>query len=49
MAIVRKLVLNMIKRYKAATGDQTAITTMRKVSSWSSADAAKVLSFMPAN
>ncbi len=49
MAIVRKLVLNMIKRYKAATGDQTAIKTMRKVSSWSSAEAAKVLSFMATN
>lgn len=49
MAIIRKLVLNMIKRYKAATGDQTAIKTMRKVSSWSSSEAAKVLSFMAAN
>jgi len=31
MAIVRKLVLNMIKAYKAVKGDQPAIKTMRKV------------------
>jgi predicted transposase YbfD/YdcC len=49
MAIIRKLVINMIKRYKQATGDETAIKTLRKVSSWSSAEAAKILKFMVAN
>lgn len=49
MAIVRKLVINMIKRYKAATGDPTAIRTIRKASSWSSAETAKILTFMAAN
>jgi hypothetical protein len=39
----------MIKRYKQATGDETAIKTLRKVSSWSSAEAAKILKFMVAN
>ena len=32
MAVVRKLVLNMIKRYKAATGHKIAIKTARKAS-----------------
>ena len=49
MAIIRKLVINIIKRYKQATGDETAIKTLRKVSSWSSAEAAKILQFMVAN
>lgn len=49
MAIIRKLVINMIKRYKHATGDNTAIKTLRKVSSWSSAEAAKILRFLAAN
>jgi predicted transposase YbfD/YdcC len=49
MAIIRKLVLNMIRRYKLATGDETAIKTMRKVSSWSPKSAGEVLKFMMAN
>jgi predicted transposase YbfD/YdcC len=49
MAIIRKLVLNMIKRYKEATGDLTAIKIIRKASSWSSETAAKVLGFLVAN
>jgi predicted transposase YbfD/YdcC len=49
MAIIRKLVINMIKRYKKATGDETAIKTMRKVSSWSSKSAGEILKFMAAN
>ena len=49
MAIIRKLVINMIKRYKQATKDETAIKTMRKVSSWYNKSAGEVLKFMMAN
>lgn len=49
MGIVRKLILNMIRRYKKTTGDQTAIKTVRKASSWSVKETAKVLNFMVAN
>ena len=49
MAIVRKLIINMIKRYKQATGDKTAIRTVRKASSWSVKETAKVLEFMVVN
>ena len=49
MAIIRKLVINMIKRYKQATGDETAIKTMRKVSSWSTKSAGEIIRFMVAN
>ena len=49
MGIVRKLIINMIRRYKKTTGDQTAIKTVRKASSWSVKETAKVLNFMVAN
>lgn len=49
MGIVRKLIINMIRRYKKTTGDQTAIKTVRKASSWSVNATAKVLNFMVAN
>ena len=49
MGIVRKLIINMIRRYKKTTGDQTAIKTVRKASSWSVNETAKVLNFMVAN
>lgn len=49
MAIVRKMVINIIKRYKEATGDKTAIKTLRKVSSWSSEEAGKILKFIMTN
>jgi predicted transposase YbfD/YdcC len=46
MAVVRKLVLNMIRRYKEATGHKIAIKTVRKASGWSKNLASKVLSFL---
>ncbi len=46
MAVVRKLVINMIKRYKNATGDKIAIKTARKASGWSKERASKILEFM---
>lgn len=49
MGIVRKLIINIIRRYKKITGDQTAIKTVRKASSWSINETAKVLNFMVAN
>lgn len=49
MGIVRKLIINMIRRYKKTSGDQTAIKTVRKASSWSVNETAKVLNFMVAN
>lgn len=49
MGIVRKLIINMIRRYKKTTGDETAIKTVRKASSWSINETAKVLNFMVAN
>jgi len=39
----------MIKGYKIATGEETAIKTMRKVSGWLSGSAAKLLNYMIAN
>ena len=49
MAIIRKWIITMIKRYKIATGKETAIKTMRKVSAWSSGPAAKALNYMTTN
>jgi len=49
MAIIRKLVINMIKRYKQAREDETAIKTMRKVSSWSTKSTKEILKHMVAN
>lgn len=46
MAVVRKLVINMIRRYKAATGDKIAIKTARKAASWSKTRASKILEFV---
>lgn len=46
MAIVRKVVINMIKRYKTATQDKIAIKTARKAAGWSRARASKILEFM---
>jgi predicted transposase YbfD/YdcC len=43
MAVMRKLILNMIKRYKKATGEKIAIKSMRKVASWSNDAAAEIL------
>ncbi len=49
MAIVRKLVINMIKNYKQATGDNIAIKTARKAAGWSSKMATKILKYLRAN
>ncbi|HET7115098.1 MAG TPA: ISAs1 family transposase [Hanamia sp.] len=49
MAVVRKLVINMIRRYKEATGDKIAIKTARKASGWSKDRATKILRYMSKN
>ena len=49
MAIVRKVVINMIKRYKEKTGDKTAIKTLRKASAWNIKEAENILKYLLAN
>jgi predicted transposase YbfD/YdcC len=46
MAIIRKLVINMIRRFKESTGDQIPIRTARKASGWSKEMAVQILDFI---
>lgn len=49
MAVLRKLILNVIKKYKNDTGDKTAIKTIRKMASWSNTTTAKLLKYLVNN
>lgn len=49
MAVVRKIVINMIKRYKEATGDKTAIKTLRKAAVWNKEEGKAILKYLAAN
>lgn len=46
MAIIRKLAINIIKRYKETTGDKRGVKMMRKISSWSSNSTEELLKFI---
>lgn len=49
MAVLRKLIINIIKKYKANTGDKTAVKTLRKMASWSNKTTAKLLRYLVNN
>ena len=49
MAILRKLILNVIKKYKADTGNKTAVKTIRKMALRSNKTAAKLLEYLVGN